>query len=255
VNTAGQQGLIGNTIYYFPELGSTNTYAQELLTRETPPEGTIILTDHQTRGTGQAGRQWISPPRTNLTMTVILYPDFLPLQRQFMLVRAFSLACRSILTEVLAKKVQVKWPNDIYVSDRKLGGILIQNTIKGDKIQATIAGIGVNVNQTEWPSEIQYATSLKLESSSQFDIRSVQEKICSGLELYYQLLREGQYDRLVSEYLDSLWGRGVPMRFLDGNEEFEGAITGVNAEGLLQIDVGGQTRSFHLRDVTYIRTS
>ena len=126
------------------QISSTNTVAIELLKKEELPEGTIIWADEQTKGRGQRGNSWESEPGTNLTISIILFPHFLKAEDQFLLSKVTSLA----ITDYLANRfnqVTIKWPNDIYVANDKIAGILIENSIIGSSFEYAVIGIGLNI--------------------------------------------------------------------------------------------------------------
>ena len=150
---------MGQVFEEFEMLPSTNQYAQELLSKSKPVEGTVISAQNQHAGRGQIGSSWEAAPGQNLTLSIILYPQFLAIQHQFQLNQSISLGVRDFIAKYVQKPVKIKWPNDIYVNEKKIGGILIQNTLSGSSIQSTIAGIGINVNQKHFESMLEMKTS------------------------------------------------------------------------------------------------
>ena len=158
-------------IIHLPEVTSTNSYAKEMLKDKRPPEGTVIVADHQTAGKGQDGNSWESEAGKNILMTLILYPSFVEISSQFRISMAVALGIIDFLKEILPdQRILIKWPNDIYVGKGKIGGILINNEIMGDHFEHVIAGIGLNVNQLRFPTELaDSATSLLLASGKEVD--------------------------------------------------------------------------------------
>src|SRR5690606_26474526 len=138
-------------------------YLKEALSKSTPlPEGTVIMAVDQHDGRGQKGTLWQSEPGKNLTASLLLTPTFLDPKQQFVLTAAISLAITRWLASLTHVEVKIKWPNDIFIGDRKIGGILIENILKGKTWKSAVVGIGINVNQTSFPPEIQTrATSVK----------------------------------------------------------------------------------------------
>ena len=117
------------------------------------PEGTLILTEDQTRGRGQMGNKWLTEKGKNLTFSIVLYPSFLRPNQHFYLTQFVSIAIQEVIQELLPDKgIKIKWPNDLYVENRKLAGILIENILSGHRIQSSILGIGLNVNQVQFPT-------------------------------------------------------------------------------------------------------
>ncbi|MCB0573965.1 MAG: biotin--[acetyl-CoA-carboxylase] ligase, partial [Saprospiraceae bacterium] len=169
--------FIGKVYHRFDQLPSTNDHAAELIAKSTPPEGTVIRAASQTAGRGQFGSRWESAAGKNLTLSVILYPDWLEAGAQFHLSMATALALHDTVYSIVQNlpdesllkagepstvyrlpstvhrppsTVKIKWPNDLYLGDRKAAGILIQNSLSGAHLQSSILGIGLNVNQPEF---------------------------------------------------------------------------------------------------------
>ncbi|HZX59878.1 MAG TPA: biotin--[acetyl-CoA-carboxylase] ligase, partial [Mucilaginibacter sp.] len=118
------------------------------------PDGTVIMADDQHAGRGQQNNRWHSEPGKNLTFSLLLRPSFLSVTRQFDLTRAVSMGIIEALRPFLGEKLKIKWPNDIYYEDRKMGGILIENTLQSNQIKNSVIGIGLNINQEAFPAEI-----------------------------------------------------------------------------------------------------
>ena len=136
----------GNSVIHLTSVDSTNKYAATLLRKENIPEGTVILADVQTHGKGQGGNTWLSDKDLNLLFSLILKPDFLPAYKQFYLSMSIASGIHDCMAD-LGIRSWIKWPNDILIQDKKVAGILIENTIQFQNIQTSIVGIGLNVNQ------------------------------------------------------------------------------------------------------------
>lgn len=237
----------GKVYYRFDELPSTNDYARDLLAKSRPAEGTVVHADSQSAGRGQFGSKWMTEPGVNLTLSVILYPNWLKITDQFRLSEAVALALLDTVNRqpstinrlpstVYRLPSTVKWPNDIYLGDRKTAGILIQNTLTGNHLETTIVGIGLNVNQTAFPPEIPNATSLCLATGRTFDLEAVADTLFECLERRYLQLKAGQTEALRAEYREHLLGFGALRNFArpDGSV-FSGTIQGVQGDGRLEI--------------------
>src|SRR5687768_14177982 len=135
--------FIGKNVIELDSIDSTNSYSKELIIKEKPIEGTIITAREQLSGRGQMGNSWNAEAGKNLTLSIILYPDFLDADKQFYLNIAVCLAVKDFCESVLGDEIKIKWPNDVYHRDKKLGGILIENTIKGSQIASAVVGIGI----------------------------------------------------------------------------------------------------------------
>ena len=232
---------------YFPlhlsTLNSTNSYARQLLRDEKVKENTVISTDYQDNGRGQGENRWMSEKGMNLLMSWILYPAFLTVSDQFMLSKAVSLGIIDTLEE-LGLEVQIKWPNDIICDSRKLGGILIENSIQGEQLKNSIIGIGLNVNQLMFPAFPFPATSITNETTSLITVPKVEALLMLHLLQRYTQLKSGEKEILNSSYLDKLFRRNIVCAFEADGERFDGEIRGVNKFGELVVDVSDNSRCF-----------
>jgi BirA family biotin operon repressor/biotin-[acetyl-CoA-carboxylase] ligase len=252
LSTVDNSNIVGKVLYEFESLPSTNLHAVELLASAQPEEGTVILATYQSAGRGQMGTQWVSFPGLNLTLSVILRPEFLEVKDQFYLNKAISLAVFELVKQYLPNKVSIKWPNDIMIEGRKVGGILIQNGVQGKRWQWSVAGIGLNINQKEFPSELLHATSLCLETSLSFDLLEIRAKLFHLLDDYYRTLRE-DHKALDLCYREALYRRNKETTFVQPlGEELYGSIQDVDSLGRLIIkDLNGQHRLFSLKEIAY----
>jgi len=195
-----------------------------------------VVADRQTAGRGQIGSSWITEPSQNLTCSVILYPRFLAARNQFLLNQISSLAVQRLAASLVQVPVYIKWPNDVIADDRKICGILIQNGLKRDHLQYSVMGIGLNINQTRFPDELQRAASLRFFTDQDLDVMAVLAGLCEALERLYLQLRAGATEQIRRAYLDQLYLRGQLARFQRPNgQQFDGQITGVSAHGQLQV--------------------
>ena len=228
--------MIGAPIIELKQIPSTNDYAQELISKSEVSEGTIIIAHEQTAGKGQGDNTWESEPGKNLTFTVVLHPVFLLPEQQFYLNKAISLAIIDHLGTILKyKPVHIKWPNDIYYDDKKLGGILITNIISGNNFITSIAGIGLNINQTVFNKSIPNPESLKQILNQDFDIHEYLTTLCKTLDDRYNNLREKRFPVLDNDYKNCLLGYSEWRKYRAGKKEFEGQIRGVDEFGRLEI--------------------
>ena len=224
-------------------LTSTNTYLAELLKKKTLKEGTVLIADYQESGRGQGANSWVSRQGENLLMSFLLYPAFLSASGQFQLSRLVSLAVCDVL-EDMGVENHIKWPNDILSRRGKIAGILIEHSITAGKISHTIAGIGLNLNQTDFPHFLVPATSMHLESGHLSDVIQLGELLEDRLLSRYQALKGGNTARLEQEYLEKLFKAGVPVLFESQDGSFEGIIRGVNEFGELLVERQGKIRAY-----------
>lgn len=242
--------FVGQSFHDLPTVGSTNDFAFGLLSKSNPPEGTVISARHQTAGRGQVGSRWEGRPGQNISLSIILKPDFLLAQNQFLLSQAISLAVADVVAAHFPE-TKVKWPNDIYVGEKKIAGILIQNTISGSHLRASVIGIGLNVNQTRFPKNVPNPTSFKLLSGNGAELDKLIAQLCQCAEQRYLNLKTGKTLPLQSEYLRRLYRFGEASNFIrpDG-QNFKGEICGVSPIGKLQIKVPGKVEEFDLKEIS-----
>ena len=144
--------IIGSKLLFFENLPSTNSHAASLLRDNKVSEGAVIYTNYQSAGRGQGGNKWESEENKNLLISIVLFPSMISPADQFLLSMAVSLGICDFLDRYISA-ISIKWPNDIYVKNDKIAGILIENSIMGDHIENTIAGIGININQEKFMSD------------------------------------------------------------------------------------------------------
>ncbi len=205
--------FVGKNLLELSEVDSTNAFANQLLSSQ-PAEGTVVRAAYQSAGRGQQSNVWLSQANANLTFSLILHPKFLAPQRAFALNKVVSLALHQCIQELLPDRtVSVKWPNDILVDGKKVAGILIENHLDQHGIKASIVGIGLNVNQVNFPDELSgKASSLSLEAGRQFDLDAVFTSLLEHLESLYLQLLSGKTERLDFGYLQALYGYGEQIR-------------------------------------------
>lgn len=225
--------FVGKNIKHVPSCHSTNALAEQLLADEKTHEGLVVIADHQTKGKGQKDKLWVSEAGKNLTFSVILKPSFLALDEQFYLNIITSLAVSNTIRELVAEEIKVKWPNDIIIGKKKIAGILIKNILNNRQINATIIGIGLNVNQENFSMDT--AISLFNLLQKKTELASLFELILMNLEYNYLKLRKGELTWLRNEYLDSLYWLNEQHTF-DAGERFAGRILGINETGRLIVE-------------------
>ncbi|MFD2785391.1 biotin--[acetyl-CoA-carboxylase] ligase [Hymenobacter rubripertinctus] len=242
----------GQQLVWLPECASTNTEAQVLIGQNRATDGCCVITDKQTAGRGQRGNQWEAAPGENLTLSVVWRPAFLPAADQFLLSQAVALAVHDWLTALLgpAEALRVKWPNDIVYGSQKLGGILIENTLSGAKIQHSIVGIGLNVNQQKFG--VPTATSLGCLTGRAYQLATLAGRLLECLERRYLQLRAGRVGGLRADYLKVLYRFEQPHAYEAGGQPLRGRIVGVDEAGRLALATGDQIRYFDLKEIRYV---
>ena len=243
--------FMGHSLVFMPECHSTNDEASRLIQATNILDGTVVITANQTAGRGQRGNTWFVEPGKNLTFSIFVKPTFLQVQDQFYLNIAFSLGLHDYLSEVVVKKVNVKWPNDILVNEKKICGILIENHLRGQHIQHSIVGIGLNVNQENF--SLPSATSLKLETTTEYKLDETLADLLLHLENRFMQLRTNQTQKLLASYLNVLYRKGEEHAFKTGDEVFSGTISGIDVTGKLEIQTENGFRYFGVKEVEFIK--
>jgi BirA family transcriptional regulator, biotin operon repressor / biotin---[acetyl-CoA-carboxylase] ligase len=246
--------FIGKNCIYLPSCHSTNDFAAEMIQKGEAFDGTIVITDNQTAGRGQRGNAWLTLPGQNITASFILKPNFLTANEQFKLNIAISLAVHHFLNNYLDDEdLKVKWPNDIYFGYKKLGGILIENTISGSQISYAIIGIGLNINQLAFEND--RATSLKLLTQNpDFDLEKLIVELCESIEKYYFQLKNGGAIKQKELYLKNLFRYQEKHCFMKKNVKFLGQIIGIDALGRLALEIDGKIEYFDFKEIAFIVT-
>ena len=248
--------FVGQNLIKLSAVDSTNNFLKSLVSKSEPlPEGTVIMADDQFAGRGQQNNTWHADPGKNLTISILLRPKFLTLNKQFLLNMAVSVAINNALTNVLSKNVAIKWPNDIYYCNQKLGGVLIENGINGNIIKTSIIGIGLNVNQQQFSPELSHkAISLHQILQEDVNLRLLLAEICSQIESLYLQLKSGKYAVIRDAYVNKLYKLGILSLYRQNGEVFEGIIKGVTDSGFLQIECNGSITEFNFKEVEFLST-
>ena len=214
----------------------------------------VIAAVTQTAGRGQRGNRWVSAPGDNLTFSLLLKPQGLPVREVMALTCLATLAVRDTLRDEGVAAV-IKWPNDIYVGKRKICGMLVENGLEGTDIGWSVIGIGINLNQTEFPGEVLNPTSLKRLTGCSYELEPFLEKVCHAIEILLpELETAGGRNGLMQAYERDLFQKDSPARYRDiaTGKEFTGIIRGVTPEGLLRIEAEGCERTFGFKEISYI---
>ncbi|RZK49044.1 MAG: biotin--[acetyl-CoA-carboxylase] ligase [Pedobacter sp.] len=247
--------FIGQNYIKLTSVDSTNTYLKNILTNSEPlPEGTVIMAENQFSGRGQLQNKWLSKPGENLTFSVYLKPNFLTITQQFYLNITVSLGVWEVLERYLGADVKIKWPNDIYYKDKKLGGILIENSIQGSLFKNTIIGIGINVNQQAFDAELSdKAISLNQILHKNVDINALMTDICQVIEKYYFQLKAQKLEKLMADYQAQLYQLHQASLFEKDGEVFVGVVRGVTNSGQLQIEVNHHMETYNFKEIKFIK--
>jgi BirA family biotin operon repressor/biotin-[acetyl-CoA-carboxylase] ligase len=246
--------FVGQNLIKLSDVDSTNNFLKLLMSKSEPlPEGTVIMADNQYAGRGQQQNIWQAEPGKNLTFSLYLKPEFLPVHQQFLLNMAVSIALNDALATLTGDGLKIKWPNDLYYNQQKLGGILIENSISGQTYKSTIIGIGLNVNQEVFSGGLnQRATSLYRILQKDVNLIKLLAVICSHIESQYLKLKENKFRALHEAYLQKLYGYMKTGKFRYNGQVFEGMITGVTEQGMLKINSEGTEKAFNFKEVEFL---
>lgn len=233
---------------HLDDVESTNNYAAKLLNEKNIKSGTVILADYQSGGKGQRGASWQSEWGKNLLYSLYIEHDNLSYENQRELNFAVALAVKETI-DGFVDQVKIKWPNDIYVQDRKIAGILIENQLKGSYIKSSIIGVGLNLNQVEF----QYlnATSLVLETGVETNLMDVASRLSKSLTKECEMIRFHHLD-LERRYLSSLYRLNESGLFRDDSGQFDGIIRGIDKEGKLIVERKSETKSYNLKEIIFV---
>ena len=207
----------GKVIHRLDETLSTNMYASLLLQQKNVAEGTIVIAENQTAGRGYSGDVWQSALK--------------------------------IFTE---KDLKLKWPNDIYFKEKKLCGMLIENSVSGNWLQHSIIGIGVNVNQTEFPDAIGNPVSLKAITKKEYFIEGVLEKIAEQVEVRYLQLRRNEIQQLQRDYMAALYRLEEEHLYKTSEGKIKAKIVGLNPEGKLLLETETGWSAYGFKEVEFL---
>lgn len=237
------------TLIRVDSIPSTNSLMKDLAAQQALPEGTVVLTREQSAGRGQVGTSWESEPGKNLTFSLLLYPDFLPIHSYFLLSEAVALGIKEALS-VYLDSLAVKWPNDLYHKNRKLAGILIENELQGQTIARSVIGIGINVNQETFRSDAVNPISMKQITGVDYDLGELLERIISSVFFYYNELKDGRTESVIQSYHQSLYRREGYHPYQDKEGEFFARIDRVDNSGFLHLTTqGGEQRKYAFKSV------
>jgi BirA family biotin operon repressor/biotin-[acetyl-CoA-carboxylase] ligase len=244
--------IIGSNLIYLKNLPSTNTYAADLLKEGDLPEGTIIYTNFQSAGKGYSSNKWESEDGKNLLISIILFPSFIRPEAQFHISMAISLGICDFLVRYIPD-CTVKWPNDIYVNNDKIAGLLIESSIRGDQIESTIAGIGLNINQEKFLSDAPNPVSLSILSGRNYDLDVSLDDLATDLDKRYKQLIAGDFVEIKNEYVSKLYRLNEWHEFRDSDGTHTGRILTIGDSGKLKIgNKAGKIREYSFKEVEFI---
>ena len=252
---------------HLEEIKSTNTFMLEALANgEDYREGTVIYTLRQTAGRGQIGNSWESEIDKNIAFSILFRPEFIPIKEQFLISEITCIAIIEVLREIAERilgkdsdfaqeKLCIKWPNDIYFRDEKLGGILIENSLQGNTLNYSVVGVGININQEKWIGNAPNPISLKKILEQEISPLVVFDKVTEKIWFYYSLLQAGMKEKIHEKYTSLLYRKEgfFPYKETESGEEFLARLVSVEPSGYLHLeDNSGKPYRYMFKEVKFV---
>jgi BirA family biotin operon repressor/biotin-[acetyl-CoA-carboxylase] ligase len=238
--------FVGQNIIELTSVDSTNSYLTKLTLDDFIPEGTVVIANQQLEGRGQRGNSWLSEPNKSLIVSILLLPK-IELKRQFLFNKFIALSVCQVLSHY-GLCAKIKWPNDILINDKKISGVLIENTIRFNKIEKSIVGIGINVSNNL--ESISNATSLEMSLEKTPSIDELLPLLCEKIEKNYLLFK--QDSTLINElYHKNLYKIGEEQMFVKDEYSFSGIIKFVNESGQLVVEINGKNELYNWGDLRF----
>ena len=231
----------GQNLVTLNSVDSTNNYAASLVNATNVLEGTVIVAYEQLSGKGQRGANWQSEAGKNLTCSVVYYPKFLNPSQQFYLSMSVALAVYDTLSAFLPE-LKIKWPNDLYCRNKKIAGILIENSVSDHGLLNSIIGIGINVNQIQF-NDLNFASSIKLETGNEINISDLLNQLCVHLEKWYLRLKNHDFSLIKMNYFSVLLNFEKKAQFELNNLVFSATITDIAENGFIELTLENGDKS------------
>ena len=245
-------------IKYLDSIDSTSTELRRRMSVEELSHGYCISADFQTAGHGQATNRWESEDSKNLLFSLLLRPTIIPAAEQFIITELVTLAIINVLQDAIRQQITIKWPNDIYVGDKKLCGILIENALCGPTIDTCIVGIGININQELFKSDAPNPISLKQLNGRDNDRKEILEEIYRNILNYYDYLADNWHNESIKqslhyEYMNNLYRRtGYHNYSTPEGEHFSAEIEEIGPQGHLTLRLqSGELRTYAFKEVIF----
>lgn len=231
------------------ETYSTNALLKQMLTEAVYVDKFLLYTDFQTAGKGQMGNSWESERAKNLLFSLVIYPLHIAVNEQFIISQIISLAIIKTLEKYDAG-FSIKWPNDIYWNDKKIGGILIENSIQGKMIKTSIIGIGLNINQKVFLSKAPNPISLIQILGKSLNRKRILNEIFSNFEVLYNNFDEKS---IKQSYFEYLYRNAGFYSYIDNGMVFRARIMQVLADGQLELETStGEIKSYYFKEVEFL---
>jgi BirA family biotin operon repressor/biotin-[acetyl-CoA-carboxylase] ligase len=216
-------------------IDSTNNYARQQIHDGSAQHGTTVFSHEQVAGKGQRGKIWSSEKGANIIMSVIIKPGGIRMDQQFQLNACVAVAVHEFFSHYAGDDCKIKWPNDLYWQDRKAGGILIENMVSGSDWSWSVVGIGININQTSFPSHLLNPVSMKQITGQHFDTVNLANELCSVLDEKFTSLMNDGFKNIYTTYIDHLYKKDQTVKLKKDSRVFEAVIKTVSPLGKLVV--------------------
>ena len=236
-----------NQLIELDSVDSTNNYAMARIHAGMASDGLVCLAHHQSAGKGQRGKSWIDEPRQNLMMSLVSEPAPLDISKLFLFSAAVALGVLDLIRSLTSENWSVKWPNDIYWNDRKAAGILIETVVLGKNWLFAVAGVGINLNQENFPADLPHAVSLKQITSVHYDPIQVARDLVPCIQRRIKALKIDP-KQILEDYNLFLYKKNQPIALRVKTELIIVTLFGVDHHGLLLTSQG----SFAWNDIEWV---
>jgi BirA family transcriptional regulator, biotin operon repressor / biotin---[acetyl-CoA-carboxylase] ligase len=243
------QSFIGAQIFRFDQLESTNDTLRDLAEKKTAQHGAIVTAKFQTKGRGQIANIWESDDDKNLLLSLYVTPQKILATEQVYLNLFACLAVFDFVNKEFPERTKIKWPNDIYVDDKKVAGILIENNIQGDSVKSSIIGLGININQSNFL--VPNALSFYQISAHEYNLVELLYKLVECFNFRLEELSLQLQNKLMGDYLNVMYRKGFKANYRANGLLFEGEIIGIDNVGRLKLLVDGEIKLFSFKEISY----
>ncbi|VBB47954.1 Biotin/acetyl-CoA-carboxylase ligase [uncultured Paludibacter sp.] len=235
---------------YIKSTSSTNDFLKDLIRKNTYPEGFTVYSDFQISGKGQQGNKWEAEKGKNLLFSFVIFPSHIFIYQQFIVSQIISIAIKGTLDKYI-DDVKIKWPNDIYWKNYKIGGILIENSLQNNTIKSSIIGVGLNINQQEFSNNLPNPVSLKLITNKRYIRKKILQEIRENFMFLY---KKSSFEEIKKEYFQGLFHNDGYYKYqAESGDIFSAKILKINDDGKLILETkNGLRQEFYFKEVQFI---
>jgi len=221
---------------------STNNYAMQLIDANKAQQGLTIVAQTQLAGKGQRGKSWLDAPGQSLLMTIIALPKG-EISTQFAFNCSIAVAVANVVQKLIQTQIHIKWPNDIIIDDKKAGGILIENILRGNRWTHSAIGLGLNVKQASFPPDLPTATSIRIATGDDIDITALRDEMRDNI--MQAVLSPVHPEKIMAQYNEFLYKRTQKQAFWNVNAKWEATILAAHKDGTLEVQLNDGSRIFY----------